>query len=364
MPSLPSPRGPLSERLCALLGNRPHVSAAIEDAARAPLSEEDLQLSLHVCFGLHYDGFAEVDDEWEWNESLVAVTAALERRFLDTLGVDHGGPGIERLVDPRDLVAGVEDILAGATGPSLSTFLLERGTFDQLREFVIHRSIYQRKEADPHTWVIPRLRGRAKSACVQLQCDEYGNGQPGRSHAELFANTMAAFGLDPTPGAYVDAVPAATLATDNLVSMLGLHRRWRGALVGHLAAFEMTSVIPMARYAKAVRRFLPAGAAEFYDVHVVADAVHEQVAADELLTGIVETDPAAARDVPLGVTSLLAVEQRFSEHLLSAWAQGQTSLRASGDGSSGPWPPPDGSATGRLRVRQLPTELLQTADHN
>ncbi len=348
-PSLPPPRGPLSERLCALLRHRPHASPGIEAVAEGVLSEEDAQLSLLLCFGLHYDGFAGVDDEWEWNESLVAVTTVLERRFLDTLGFGTGPVDI-RPVSARELVTGVEEMLAGASGPSLSTFLLERGTLEQLREFVIHRSIYQRKEADPHTWVLPRLRGRAKSACVLLQSDEYGNGRPGRAHADLFADTMRAFGLDPAPGAYVDLAPAATLATDNLISLLGLHRRWRGALVGHLAAFEMTSVIPMERYARAVRKFLPAEAAEFYDVHVVADAVHEQVATEELLTGLVETDPAAARDVTLGVAALLEVEQQFTQHLLSAWEQGTPSLCTANDGWTRSWPSTDGSATVRPPV--------------
>jgi hypothetical protein len=329
-PVLPNPRGPISDMLCSALQQDPHALAGAQIAVGQQLDAEDLQLSLHLCFGLHYDGFAAVDDGWEWNPSVVAVRTVLEDQFLDTLrrrGMEaHTDPG--GVESPRALVAGVENLLRTPTGPSLSTYLLEEGTYDQLREFVIHRSVYQRKEADPHTWVIPRLRGRAKSACVRLQCDEYGQGDPGRSHAELFATTMEAFDLDPTPGAYVDFVPASTLATDNLISLLGLHRRWRGALVGHLAAFEMTSVIPMARYEKAVRRYLPAKAAEFYKVHVVADAVHAQVAADELLTGLVETDPDAAQNVFFGVTSLLAVEDRFTDHLLSAWKDGRSSLRA------------------------------------
>jgi hypothetical protein len=162
---------------------------------------------------------------------------------------------------------------------------------------------------------------------VTLQADEYGNGTVGRSHAELFAITMAALDLDPTPGAYIDEVPGVTLATDNLVSALGLHRRWRGALVGHLAAFEMTSVVPMSRYAEAVRRLLDdERAADFYDVHVTADQVHEQVATDELLVGLEEGDAEAIVDAPFGVSALLTVERNFSSHLLSRWKTGRSSL--------------------------------------
>jgi hypothetical protein len=222
--------------------------------------------------------------------------------------------------------------------------MAESGSIDQFREFVIHRSIYQRKEADAHTWAIPRLRGRAKSAIVTLQSDEYGNGIPGRSHAELFATTMTTLGLDPAPGAYIDQVPATTLATDNLVTLLGRYRRWRGALVGHLAVFEMTSVLPMSRYAAALRRM---GAAEegieFYDVHVEADVLHARIAARQLIGGLMETDPDAAVDVPFGAASLITVERRFSRHLLSSWDGHRSSLLS----PASECPLPESVATGR-----------------
>jgi Iron-containing redox enzyme len=53
----------------------------------------------------------------------------------------------------------------------------DRGTLAQLREFAIHRSAYQLKEADPHTWAIPRLTGAVKAAMVEIQADEYGDGR-------------------------------------------------------------------------------------------------------------------------------------------------------------------------------------------
>jgi hypothetical protein len=73
--------------------------------------------------------------------------------------------------------------------------MAREATLEQAKEFVVLRSVYQLKEADPHTWAIPRLRGRAKSAMVEIQADEYGGGKPGRIHAELFARTMQGLGL-------------------------------------------------------------------------------------------------------------------------------------------------------------------------
>ena len=82
-----------------------------------------------------------------------------------------------------------------------------------------------------------RLRRRPRSC--EIQADEYGGGVTERIHAQLFADAMEAVGLDSTYGAYLEHLPAVTLATVNLMSLFGLHRRWRGAIVGHLALFEM-----------------------------------------------------------------------------------------------------------------------------
>lgn len=325
---LPRPRGPVSEAVVAALrtGSLPAL-AGTPTADDDPLTGEDTHLALHCCYGLFHDGFAGVDDRWEWEPALLRLRRRLEGRFLSALRAEHrrrgAGPG------GGGIAAALGEVIRSGPGtPSPSRHLAERGTIDELREMLVHRSVYQRKEADAHTFGIPRLRGAAKSAMVTIQADEYGQGRPGRSHAELFAVTMARLGLDPTPGAYVDAVPGVTLATDNLASMFGLHRALRGALVGHLAVFEMTSVVPMGRYAAAIRRL--AGddvAAEFYDVHVAADAEHEVIAATDLAGGFVADEPGLAGDVLFGAGALMSVEARLATHVVSSWEAGRTSLR-------------------------------------
>src|SRR5690606_27121235 len=119
-----------------------------------------------------------------------------------------------------------------------------------------------------HTFGLARLSpGRRKSAYAEIQFDEYGNGEPGTSHAELFADAMAASGLDARYGAYVDRLPGATLATGNLLAILAGRPELLAPLVGHLALFEMTSVEPMGRYARAAARLgFPVEVRRFYDV--------------------------------------------------------------------------------------------------
>jgi len=167
---------------------------------------------------------------------------------------------------------------------------------------------------------------------VEIQADEYGGGVTEDMHASLFAVTMAGLGLDPTYGAYLDRIPGVTLATVNLISLFGLHRRWRGALVGHLAVFEMTSVGPMARYARALERLgVGSEARRFYDVHVVADAHHQTVASEGMAAGLAAAEPDLAGDILFGAGAVMAVERRFADHVLDAWAAGRSSLLDSVD---------------------------------
>lgn len=325
-PSLPVPRGPISEHVVRALGvpfeSGLAAAATPPIAATDPLGDDDLHLALYCLYELHYRGFADVDPMWEWAPSMLALRAVLEARFEQALRAQVGP--VATTVDVRQaLVAEAE-----ADGPSLSGWMEQHGTLDAMREFCVHRSLYQLKEADPHTWGIPRLRGRAKAALVTIQADEYGGGHEPSMHATLFADTMAALGLDPGYGTYLDAVPGETLATVNLVSMFGLHRRWRAALVGHLALFEMTSRGPMGRYSRALARLgVPAEGRRFYDVHVEADAVHEVLALDELVAAFVEDEPSSAADVVFGAKALSMVEGAFARTVLDAWRHARTSLQ-------------------------------------
>ena len=320
---LPSPRGDASGFLLEHLPLSVHALPAAPD----PADEEDLHLALYLCYELHYRGLPGVDADWEWEPTLLGLRRDLERTFEAQL-LDRV-PRDDAPVDPQDMDLALRAIEDADEGPSLSTFLEREGTLEQFREFAVHRSAYQLKEADPHSWALPRLAGPPKAALVEIQADEYGGGRAERIHATLFAKAMAALGLDPRYGAHLDAIPAVTLRTVNLMSLFGLHRRLVGAIVGHLALFEMTSAIPNRRYGDGLRRLgLGVDATDFFDEHVEADAVHEAVAAVDLAGGIARQQPERAPDVLWGARCLLAVEADWASHLLRAWEAGETSLRA------------------------------------
>jgi hypothetical protein len=328
---LPEPRGPLSEAVCRDLATRTSLSATtVERADRVAaggagaLSDEDLQLGLAVLYELHYRGFDGVSEDWEWDPALLGVRAGLERRHLTALRALVGPVEVTGEPIDRQLTA----LIAADDGPSLSSFMAKKGTLDQWREYLTLRSVYHLKEADPHTFAIPRLSGRAKAAMVEIQADEYGGGSAARMHSELFAGLMAALGLDPAYGALWDDAPAAAFASVNTMSLFGLHRRWRGAALGHLTAVEMTSSEPSRRYSAGLRRLgFDERVTVFYDEHVEADAVHEQIASVDMCGSLVEEERGLAADVLFGAACSLAMDGLAAVHLLGAWESGRSALR-------------------------------------
>jgi hypothetical protein len=321
---LPSVRGAWTEWLVERLVGPQRLHGAPLPPVADPLTDEDAALALYALYELHYRGFEGVDEDWEWEPELLGARARLEAVMLQQLQARASEDAA-----PGDVIEALGDLIAQGGGRSLSAYLATRGTVAQMREFAVHRSAYQLKEADPHTWAIPRLCGAVKAAMVEVQADEYGAGIERDMHQNLFALTMSALGLDTRYGAYLDLLPATTLAPVNIISFFGLHRRWRGALVGHLALFEMTSVEPMGRYSQALRRMgFGSAARHFFEVHVVADAHHERVAAHDLAGGLAAQDPRLSADIVFGARSAALVEQAFADSLLDAWERGQSSLRA------------------------------------
>ena len=329
---LPEPRGPLSASLCddlaaGTVGLRTReltTELTARDAAPADvLTDEDLQLALAVCYELHYRGFDGVSDDWEWDPQLLAVRAQLEAVHLAALrGLV---PPVEATGAPIEVQ--LAEVIAADDGRSLSAHMAKHATADQWREYLTVKSVYHLKEGDPHTWVIPRIGGRAKAAAVEIQADEYGGGSPGRMHSQLFAGLMTDLGLDDGYGALWDVAPAVAFSSVNTMSLLGLHRRWRGACLGHLTVIEMTSSAPSRRYSAGLRRL---GHDErttvFYDEHVEADAVHEQIASVDMCGSFVAEEPDRAADVLFGAQCSLALDALTAEHLLTAWEAGRSGL--------------------------------------
>ena len=326
-PTLPRAVGPLSALVLDTLQHRRpglhghRLDLPVLDADPYGL---DLQLALYVCYELHYRGFAGVNPKWEWNPALLHVRGRLEEAFLSAVRRDVGE------IEPDATAAAEMESLSiePVDGEGPSYYLRDKGDWDQMREYFVHRSLYHLKEGDPHAWAIPRLTGHAKASFVAVEFDEFGGGRGEAVHQHLFAELMDAAGLDASYLAYFDAVPAEALASVNLMSMFGLHRHLRGAAVGHFASTEITSSPGSRRLVEALRRMgAPEACVRFYQEHVEADAVHEQVVRDDVVGDLVARQPHLDRDVVFGIRARDVVEDRLADHLMACWTEGRSSLR-------------------------------------
>jgi hypothetical protein len=90
----------------------------------------------------------------------------------------------------------------------------------------------------------------------------------------------------------------------------------------------MTSSAPCRRYARGLRRLgADDDTCDFYDEHVTADALHEQVAMHDLCGGLAEAEPELTEDIVFGAAVCLHVENRLAEHILAQWDARRSSLR-------------------------------------
>jgi hypothetical protein len=313
---LPEPRGPLSAAVVDLLRNGTAPRVGVDGAD--PFGD-DLVVALHTCYEPHYQGFAGVAPDWEWSPELLGFRRRLEGVFEQALR--------ESVASSSDVDGVLGELLVEPVpGNGVSHFLRDEGEWWQLREYIVHRSIYHHKEADPHAWVIPRLWGQAKAALVAVEFDEFGGGHGDRVHAQLYRDLMVKSGVDDGYLSCFDEVPAPVIALVDMMSLFGLHRRLRGAMVGHFAAAEITTAPSAARMVKAIERL--GGDPHFFAEHVEADAVHEQVLRHDVIGDLLAREPELAEDVVFGVRATEFLEARFAEHVLTAWRAGHTSLRS------------------------------------
>ena len=215
---LPRPRGPMTVALLDYLRRDPAStrvkparltwSGATAEAA----TDHDLQLALWLAYELPYRGLVGVDDAWECHRGLVEVIEEWEALLLDALVSVTGDTSVPAAPD-------------AAGSPTVAA-----GTPDQFRELLTHRSVYYLKEADPHSRGIPVT---------------------GSTNPEPFRSLLAEWGLSTRYGQYLSYVPGITLLTSNMISMFGRHRRFRRALVGHLAVLQKNSSVLDAGHAPA-----------------------------------------------------------------------------------------------------------------
>ena len=340
--TLPAARGPLTRALYAVLSDGTpapgestapsvahSVTQTIERLGDGLLVDDDFQLALWVSYAVHYVSIEGVPDDREWDPAVLAVRRALEAPFLEVLRRATGELVATAQSGPDDLSGRLFAMADDFEGPALAGYLQRRATRPQFLEFLKHRSAYAVRESEPQTFALARLTGAPKTAMAELLYDEFGAGRPEREHGTLFRDALASVGIDPRYGASADLLPGSSLVQTNAMNLFNLHRQHLHAAVGQFAAFEATSSEPARKILGGAHRLgLPDSVASYYDEHVEADAVHEQLMARAVCGAIVAQDPAAEREVLFGAATCLVLDAVANAPLLEAWRHGESSLLA------------------------------------
>lgn len=311
---LPSPKGVLSTALCDYLVSQNDVDA-IQLTRVTASNRADFHLALWVLYQLHGTGFVGISARHEWNPNLIDLRGRMEDTFEHELRSRFTNV---KLTEPFG--NGLFAYISTFESPSVAQFAKTKATVDQMTELLMYRSIYHLHESDHSSWLIPRLPASAKAALAELQFGEFGQGSLERIHAEMFRRGMRDSGLDPRTGAYVSLAPVEVLEFNNIVSMFGLHGRFLGAALGHLAAFEATSSDPSRKMAQGLSRLdFPDSIIRYYQEHIEADAVHEQLVIRLMCEPLAVSHPELIPELVFGAFTCMDTERRFAHVLLEKW---------------------------------------------
>src|SRR3712207_914654 len=133
---LPDPRGPLSAQVTEALAGDPLVGdfpAPPVDLGEDVLTDDDLQLALWVLYELHYEGFEEVDEAWEWDPRAVAFLARLEEAFLAGLRAMAPVPDTDPAAPLHERIEALTEL---APSSGMSRFMQREASPEQFREYL------------------------------------------------------------------------------------------------------------------------------------------------------------------------------------------------------------------------------------
>ena len=125
--------------------------------------------------------------------------------------------------------------------------------------------------------------------------------------------------------------PACTLALEQRRgSLLCLHRRLRGAAVGHLAAIEVTSSLPCRQLRPGTAPARPVAGDDGRTSTSTSRPTPctSRSPRRDICAALVEQEPGLAEDVSFGVAVSLLMDELLAEHVLGCFRQGRSSLRA------------------------------------
>lgn len=255
---------------------------------------------------------------------LLQFRQILEAAFRDQLDRNREAVAVDLTPPASDHGAWFEAL---ALGPhpmddgSWGLYLHEDATLEAMKRVVAQRSLFFLREPDPWIYAVPTLTGTAKAGLIDLLLDEYGWGKLDRMHSTIYANLMEALGLETEIDHYEYSTSWQYLATLNHQWMCALDPALSRRLIGTIYLTEADSPQAMANYLAAWARLGidDPRVIEFYELHVLADENHRDVALHEVAMPIAaEEGAAAAREIAIGIFDGRALEGDFARSERSA----------------------------------------------
>ena len=305
---LPTTRGPLSEGVLEYITGRSNRLWA--QRGDALLDDGDAQLALWLlnCVDVAVDW--DIIPERTRSLPLRLLHLNLERSFEEE--VQRIVPAVEEGVDLQEHL----DALLRSPALDMAATAGQYGP-EALRDVFAAKAPYLGFEADPHTLALARMEASLKPIVAEIQSGEYGVGHD-QTHAQIHRSCLTSLGLSYADA--VDTAPTASFAFANLAWLFGREVRWRGAAVGQLCLLELDSVEPCRAQVEAWDAAgLPEQGRRWYDVHVLADAEHEQVIRDQLVPAVQSATPWLVADAAFGADATWLLQQRVSSELLERW---------------------------------------------
>jgi hypothetical protein len=249
-----------------------------------------------------------------WRDDVVAETA---QRLVEGAFVERERVAVQPLLTDLPGLApafvGWYETLrenAPGQGDALFPWLAEHADLEAMRWFIEQEAAGEAGFDDLVALTQVKLPMAAKLELARNYWDEMGRGNPRGMHGPMLETLMRTLRLAPQPQTTV----WQSLALGNLMTALATNRRYTFQSIGALGAIEMTAPDRAQAVAQGLARLgLDKANCHYFDLHAVLDRKHSTDWNREVISSLVEADPALARPIAEGALMRLAAGARCFE---------------------------------------------------
>jgi pyrroloquinoline quinone (PQQ) biosynthesis protein C len=259
------------------------------------------------------------ESECETQPVLRDIAAIFEQAMLDfEIALIREGAA-DYPLDGKEYVLWLKRIIAShpaSQHPFYRPYLQDHGTREDVRFFIAQETSLDPRFDDILALIQLGTDGNEKIEIAGNYWDEMGNGEITNMHGALFAQALAALGVDDQ---YIkDNLLLEAKLCGNLSAALTLSRRHYFKAIGYFGVTEYLTPRRFRSLGQAWRRLgLPAEGIRYHDVHVEVDAGHAAGWFKNVIEPAIDRDARVGRDIAIGTLIRLNTSQRYLDALLA-----------------------------------------------